>query len=410
MLKNTDIPKTLRFVGETSLKKARACAKMRPMKTLRLLILFGCVLGMVFPVRAQEDADLLNRINNLRASVGVSGYTRNSILDAAARNQAQWLVNTGQISHTQSDGSTPRTRAAAAGYPSTWVSENIYAGTNASVGSAWNFWINSPIHYRGLTSPNYVDVGIGIASGDWGRAYVLVFGNATGSWSPSGGVSTGGGSSASSGGGSAGSVSAPPSFVVGVDARGYIMHEVQAGDTLGDIALIYGYTWDDIPTMLEVNHLTEDDARVLEVGSVFLVPPQSGTYTPTPEPATHTPTATPPPTETPEGALIEAVAFTESAPIATPYPTETPPRIATAGAPDYLLNTVTVAPTLTATMTATPQTVAVNDAPNADAPPQPTRTITQNNERPLWLLITIGVWAGILIGVGVMWLRQQFTQ
>lgn len=252
-------------------------ARMRNRLFLSTLFLCLC-LSFIQVVAAQDAAsDLLGRINGLRASVGQPGYSLNAALSAAANAHAQWMASTGQVSHVQPDGSSPRDRARAAGYTSPWVSENIYIGTQATTGAAWNFWINSAIHYAGLTSPNYSEVGIGTASGSGGRAYVLVFGNPS---PPS--VSTSRGSS-SSGSSSAAAAPQPPSFVVGLDAQGNIMHEVQPGDTMGDIALIYGYSWSDLPYMLELNGLTWDDVRVLKVGSIFLVPPYDGTYTPTPE-------------------------------------------------------------------------------------------------------------------------------
>lgn len=358
-------------------------------RRLIFTLLAALLISWPHPTAAQGESDLFARINSLRTSLGLAPYSRSTTLDVAARNQAQWMAQTGSISHTQDNGSTPRTRASAAGYPSTWVSENIYGGTNASPDAAWNFWLNSPIHYRGMTSPNYVEIGIGTAGSDWGRAYVLVFGNATSSWSPStgGATSSGGGSGASGGGESA--VAAPPSFVVGLDAYGNIMHEIQPGDTLGDIALLYGYTWDDLPTMLTLNALSEDDARVLEVGAVFLVPPSGGTYTPTPAPPTDT--ATP----TPEGELIEAAVFTESAPTATLPPTATPPRIVTAGA------VVADVPTVAA-LTPSP-TVTAKPSPM----PEPVRRITPSESRPVGLYAAVAAQVLLVLGAGVMWLRGR---
>lgn len=283
----------------------------------RFSLLIGWLLLVAMPVSAQGSAgELLTRINNLRASVSLSGYTTHNALATAAQNQATWMVNTGKVSHTQDDGSGPRTRAQNAGYGSNWVSENIYMGSRSGSGDAWNFWINSPIHYAGLTSPNYNNIGIGIASGANGYAFVLVFGNSAGSLPQS--ASTNGNTQSSN------SVVAPPSFVVGVDAIGNIMHEIQPGDTVGDIALIYGYSWDTLPYMLEINGLTEDDVPYLEIGSVFLVPPQDGTYTPTPAPASHTPTVTPTATLPPKTAT-EAVFVTQMvAPATFILPSATP--------------------------------------------------------------------------------------
>jgi hypothetical protein len=232
----------------------------------RTALLLFVLLLPVFTVQAQDD--LLGRINGLRSSLGLPGYTINGALSAAAQNQASWMAATGSISHTQPDGSGPRSRAINAGYVSTDVSENIYGGTNATTATAWNFWINSAIHYRGLTNTRYKEVGIGVASTDWGTAFVLVFGNPGG---PEYVPPSAGGSGASS---------APPSYVLGVDENGFILHEIQPDDTLGDIALIYGYTWDDLPYMKQINGI--EDHFSLEVGTVFLVPPHAGTYTPTP--------------------------------------------------------------------------------------------------------------------------------
>lgn len=241
----------------------------------RIALFFLVVLVLIAsPVQGQDVvSDLLGRINALRGSLGLPGYSLNGALAAAAMNQASWMAATGQISHTQSDGSTPSSRAAAAGYPSSAVSENIYMGTSATVDSAWQWWLNSPIHYRGITNAQYTEVGIGSAAGANGTAYVLVFGNPAGWGAVSIRRTTSGGDSAAA---------APPSFVVGVDNVGNIMHEIQQGQTLGDIALIYGYTWDDLEYIRSINGMTEPEGRYLQIGAILLIPPWDGTYTPTP--------------------------------------------------------------------------------------------------------------------------------
>ena len=314
------------------------------MLALSRLFLAACAAALLLiPALANAQSDLLGRVNALRASVGRPPYTLNSALSAAAQDQAQWMASTGSISHTRPDGSGPRSRAAAYGYPSAQVSENIYGGTNATADSAWNFWINSGIHYAGLVNPNYDQVGIGVASGSWGSTYVMVFGN-------SGGPSFAAVSANTSGGGASG----PPSFVVGTDEHGNIMHEVQPGDTLGDIALIYGYTWDDLPAMMALNSIS--DVRDLDVGSVFLVPPKAGTYTPAPTTPTATYTPSPvPPTITPFVALVPVHAATlQVTPLAVLTEVAPPAGVATAAAPPAWLTTATPSPTATSAASQTP--------------------------------------------------------
>ncbi len=278
----------------------------------RLPLLLALVTLALSSAAAQDTQSvLLARINSLRRAQSLPAYAISAALNAAANNHALWLARTGKVSHQQDDGTGPRERARNAGYTSNWVSENIYRGLRASALDAWNWWLGSPIHYAGITSPNYDNVGIGSASGEYGAAYVLVFGNSLGR-APASGANA----AQRSVGGSA---PAAPSFVLGLDDAGNIKHEIQAGDTIGNIALIYGYTWADIPNMLEINDMTLDDIRLIQPGNVFLVPPKDGTFTPVPAAPTSTQSAqsaqTPAPTETSTASLIQTASAT---PLASP--------------------------------------------------------------------------------------------
>jgi hypothetical protein len=347
------------------------------MKLARYL-LWLWLLALAVPVFAQDEASgLLGLVNSLRTTRGLPAYTLNGTLSAAAQSQAQWMVETGNISHSRPDGSTPRSRAQAAGYASTFVSENIYGGSNASVDAAWNFWINSSIHFAGLTSPNYQEIGIGVAHGAWGSTYVLVFG------SPGGPPLLPPQAARNSG--------APqqPSFVVGLDAHGNIMHEVQPGDTLGDIALIYGYTWDDIPYMLQLNGLTSP--RELEIGSILLVPPYGGTFTPTPG-------------NVPTTEATSPAATLESTPTANVSPAADlgiiTPTAETVISPDP---TIAPPPTqLVSTPSTTPDTALVAAVPTSDPSGTTvgTGTITRSGPSP-WLSIALVVQAGVLVIAGL---------
>ena len=268
---------------------------------------------------AQNAAsDLLSRINSLRREKGLPAYVIHSALTAAASSHAAWMINSGAISHTQDNGSGPRERAQNHGYPSNWVSENIYMGASAQ--TAWAFWIHSPVHYAGLVSPYYNNIGIGTASGGGRHAFVLVFGNSLGRLPPS--AADPPSSSAPAG---------QPSYVLGIDAVGNIMHQVRPGDNMGEIALIYGYTWQDIPYMLEINNMTSD---MLEIGSVVLVPPQDGTFTPTAAPAAQSPTPSAPPPAAPTATLAPPSPAPTRGLVIRAIPTQTPPP---ASAPNEML-------------------------------------------------------------------------
>ncbi|MCA9882317.1 MAG: hypothetical protein KC708_05085 [Anaerolineae bacterium] len=336
----------------------------------RFLAIFILFLLVPFVLAQDVQSDLLGRINTLRASLGRSPYSLNAALSAAAANQANWMASTREISHVQPDGSRPRDRAQAAGYGSTWVSENIYIGSDASANSAWTFWINSPVHYAGLTNTSYQDVGIAsAATGDGWWAFVLVFGNPGGApaiQSSSGG-NNGGQSSAPSG---------PPPWVVGVDSVGNIMHEVREDDTWGDILLDYGYTWDDLPRILELNgrEFTDEGTRTIKPGDVVLIPPWGGTYTPTPEAETAESQATEPADDTQSG---QAMNVNNPEASEAESPTEVPSELPSSDENLGIIElsstpTITLTPTAAPTDTSSDATNGVNDETVADTLPTAT--------------------------------------
>ena len=360
------------------------------------IILLTFVLAVGF-VRAQDAAgDIVGRINALRTSKGLPTYNINGSLVAAAQEQAQWMVNNDcAIAHTHPDGSNPRSRALSAGYSTGNVGENIYCGGMAGADNAWTFWVNSSIHYAGLVNTRYKEVGVASATGAAGTSFVIVFGD------PGGPAYVPPAPAGSSGGGDGSAPQAPPSYVVGVDERGNIEHQIQGGDTLGQIALIYGYTWNDIPGMLALNGMTEADYRNLKEGEIFLVPPKAGTYTPTPG----DPVA--------EAIIVEPTA-TSIYP--TPYPDETlvlepdptiPPLEATI-TPLVMVATSNAMPdnmvALLPTPSPTVQSVALvsTGVPVVSAGVMPNTSTT-----PPWLVVGLGVQIVVLVGAGFEYVRRH---
>ena len=143
---------------------------------LALALLAALALGPG-AVSAQDDAGwLIGQVNNLRASTGIAGVVPNGQLGAAAYQHSEYMATTCDVSHTESNGSTPADRAAANGYAGSRVIENIYGGGNAGPSRAWEFWINSPIHYNGMVNPSVNEIGIGIARGACGTFFTMVLG------------------------------------------------------------------------------------------------------------------------------------------------------------------------------------------------------------------------------------------
>jgi uncharacterized protein YkwD len=130
----------------------------------------------ITPNASGVDLELFNRTNALRAANGLAPYRLANRLNAAADRQSQDMANTGNISHTGSDGSTVKQRVLDTGYGDWPVAENIFGGV-ATVDDAWNFWTTDPAHRDGLLSSQFHDVGISVVKGKLDTYYyTMVFG------------------------------------------------------------------------------------------------------------------------------------------------------------------------------------------------------------------------------------------
>lgn len=132
----------------------------------------------------------LARINAARAvarACGGTAYPATAALawsDALARASAahatEMAVND-RFSHSGLDGSSPGTRAVAAGYGSSYVGENIGAGY-ASLDEALARWLESSGHCANLMDGGYQHVAVACASqsgSTYGTYWVLMLGRAT---------------------------------------------------------------------------------------------------------------------------------------------------------------------------------------------------------------------------------------
>ena len=94
-----------------------------PMKQRHLYLLLCVLLGLLVSqpnnnsLLAQDPASQITQlVNSLRAGFGLTPFQYNGTLAAAAQNHANWMASTAQYSHTQTNGSTPQTRADSVGY------------------------------------------------------------------------------------------------------------------------------------------------------------------------------------------------------------------------------------------------------------------------------------------------------
>ncbi len=252
---------------------------MRGLRLLALPALLAFLLVGAAPASAQEDpaAAVFRLVNDVRASQGLAPFRWNAALAAAAQNQANWMAATGIYSHTQTNGSTPYSRAVAAGYPAAgYASENIVGGTRLSPRGGVLWWQNSPVHYNTMVSTFYVEAGVATATGQDQNFYVLVVGKppapGTAPTNRPRGVNE-----------------SQPLFITPVQLAspredGSLVHIVQPGQALWTLAASYDV---DLEFLQLVNNLGEDD--FIRPGDEILIQLAEGQMpppTPTP-PSTH---------------------------------------------------------------------------------------------------------------------------
>ena len=115
---------------------------------------------------AQYADTVLNKVNELRSSLGRQPVTRYQELDAVAQDWSEQQAAANNMSHRPDFTSV---------YPKGWTtgSENVAWRTAGGDTGALIFdqWLNSPGHYKNMTDPDVNSIGIGFAQTSDGRWY-----------------------------------------------------------------------------------------------------------------------------------------------------------------------------------------------------------------------------------------------
>ena len=268
----------------------------------------GAQPGVFVPVRGV--AELIGNVNDLRISQGLTPYVQNSILTSIAQNHAVYVSSTGVLTHFDQQGKRPYERALDAGYllagnlsTGGLLTQVIYSGKGVSDADVITAWQSTPADSSVLLSPDYQDVGVGIAAADGITYFVLIAASQTGDLTtstPFSGTGT-------------------PTLLAGNGLpntplpSGEVYHTVQKDEALWSIALAYGST---IAELKLINHLASDEifeGQKLLIRSANTVTPTFtevpvtatlGLSTSTPTlPVTPTNTNTPTPLPTPPSSM-----------------------------------------------------------------------------------------------------------
>lgn len=109
-----------------------------------------------------STSSLLSSTNTLRSSDKLGALQINQQLSTAAQLKANDMALNNYWSPVSPTGQTPWQLIQASGYNFSSVGENLAYGFNNSQ-TLLNGWLSSPSHKANILSPNYLDVGFGIA-------------------------------------------------------------------------------------------------------------------------------------------------------------------------------------------------------------------------------------------------------
>ncbi|MCC6147851.1 MAG: LysM peptidoglycan-binding domain-containing protein [Anaerolineaceae bacterium] len=273
-----------------------------------LLIAANAAVFLIFsvkPVKGQAWSayDLINAVNELRASYGLAPYQVDGSLTSIAQGHSEYMASIGTFTHTRQDGSAPGDHGITA--------ENIGGGLNASPQYLVNSQWADELHTRTMIGFTEGLAGAGVAEQDGVLYYTLAIKN-TGQVSSVRPVAATG---------NPGSTSPQPSQApirpmqtVSPQEDGSIVHVIEPGQTLWNIAIAYGVKIADLTAL---NPGLSAENPIVYPGQKIIIR-LAFTRTPSPYPS-ETPI---PPTRTPNTTFTPRPTRTS-----TIAPTETPPPL-----------------------------------------------------------------------------------
>jgi LysM repeat protein len=261
-----------------------------------------------------QASAVIQAVNALRASHGLPAYAVNSILMGTAQAQADYMASLGTWTHTGPGGITVTQRLLAAGYPLAgdlslggFRSENVVMGPGLTPADAVSSWTGDSLHLHTMLSSDLQEIGAGVTEKDGYSYYVIDCARPTSNGVPP--AYTPGAETAY--GAALNEIIVPVSLST-PNASGDVIHEVQSGQSLWQIAIAYGVKIDAIR---KLNQLPT--AYVINPGDKLLV---KKVETATPSPALPSATVAAPPT----AALVIPSPFPLPSPSETAAPSATP--------------------------------------------------------------------------------------
>ena len=246
---------------------------MKRINLFFILLLFVLTLLNIFPSKEVSakptrfpittPAQMIEAVNNLRVSYGLTPLATHPILMQSAQSQADYMAATGNVTHARPGGITYTQQLLSLGFPlSGDLSLGGFRAENILYSNGYLDWNGVPpgwqddAHMNTMLSQNFTHIGAGISQS--GGSYYYAVDTA---------ASTSNGQMQSTApqilegvSGTSGEAAGVSQYMVPItlntaDANGNVYHQVQYGQTLWSIAIAYGTT---IKNIQALNNLGED--------------------------------------------------------------------------------------------------------------------------------------------------------
>lgn len=111
-------------------------------------------------------SDVILLTEEARAQEGGRPLVENDVLDAAAQAKAEDMAARGYFSHVGPDGEQPWVWLERQGYKYVYAGENLAVRFNDSQ-DVVDAWMASPTHRANIVKPQYQEIGVGLAEGEY---------------------------------------------------------------------------------------------------------------------------------------------------------------------------------------------------------------------------------------------------
>lgn len=122
----------------------------------------------------QIRKDIINITNQYRGNSKLLRLSENTLLDTSAQKKAEDMLNRGYFEHIGPNGEPITRFVVESGYEYVSVGENLAMGSFEDGNAIMQGWMNSKEHKDNILNKHYLDIGVGVARGNYhGHATII---------------------------------------------------------------------------------------------------------------------------------------------------------------------------------------------------------------------------------------------